>query len=501
MRSFPDLRIREGNGAPVRPDGDYVLYWMTSARRTGWNFALQRARDWAEELERPLLVLEALRVDYRYASDRLHSFVLQGMADNARALLAAPAHYLAYVEPSPGAGKGLLATLATRACVVVGDDYPAFFLPRMLAAAGRAVDVRLELIDGNGLLPVHAASRAFTRAHDFRRFLQRQLPLHLDAVPEANPLATLSDAGPAPLPTALREYWPAPPDALLAADPAALARLPIDHQVPPSRIRGGAEAGRQTLEKFFAGGIDHYGQHNHPDADATSGLSPYLHFGHVGAHQVFAALAAHEEWNPSRTADRANGSREGWWGMSATAEAFVDQLVTWRELGFNGCANLPDCDRYASLPEWARRTLAEHAGDERPELYDDDALEQAHTGDELWNAAQRELLVDGRIHNYLRMLWGKKLLEWSATPEQALARMLHLNDKYALDGRDPNSLSGIFWVLGRYDRAWGPERPIFGKIRYMTSASARRKLRLRDYLERWASPATSDPAGCREAAS
>jgi deoxyribodipyrimidine photo-lyase len=143
---------------------------------------------------------------------------------------------------------------------------------------------------------------------------------------------------------------------------------------------------------------------------------------------------------------------------------------------------MPEVDAYDSLPEWARRTLAEHEDDPREHLYELAAFRDAATHDPLWNAAQRQLRLEGRIHNYLRMLWGKKILEWSRTPQEALATMLDLNDRYALDGRDPNSLSGIFWCLGRYDRAWGPERPIFGKIRYMSSRNTARKVDVRGYL-------------------
>jgi deoxyribodipyrimidine photo-lyase len=182
---------------------------------------------------------------------------------------------------------------------------------------------------------------------------------------------------------------------------------------------------------------------------------------------------------------KAGGKRRGYWGLPESVEAFLDQLVTWRELGFHTAEKLPAYDRYESLPGWAQETLAAHAGDPRPELYDEETLERAGTGDELWNAAQTELVRDGRIHNYLRMLWGKKILEWTESPEAALRVMLRLNDRYALDGRDPNGVSGIFWCLGRYDRAWGPERPVFGKVRYMTSANTRRKKKVDGYLRRY----------------
>jgi deoxyribodipyrimidine photo-lyase len=149
------------------------------------------------------------------------------------------------------------------------------------------------------------------------------------------------------------------------------------------------------------------------------------------------------------------------------------------------CWQRDDYDRYESLPDWAQTTLAEHAGDQRPFVYRPEQLEAADTHDPLWNAAQRQLVGEGRIHNYLRMLWGKKVLEWSASPREALATLIELNNKYALDGRNPNSYSGIFWVFGRYDRAWGPERPIFGKIRYMSSENTARKVRVKDYIRRY----------------
>jgi deoxyribodipyrimidine photo-lyase len=223
---------------------------------------------------------------------------------------------------------------------------------------------------------------------------------------------------------------------------------------------------------------------NDLDRDVTSGLSPYLHFGHIGSHEVFARVMRHEGWLGQLPA-RATGAREGWWGVGAAAEAFLDQLVTWRELGFNTCAHRPDYDQYESLPAWALTTLERHAGDPREHLYSPDELEGARTHDPLWNAAQNQLRQEGRIHNYMRMLWGKKILEWSASPREALEVLIELNNKYALDGRDPNSYSGIFWTLGRYDRPWAPERPVFGTVRFMSSANTARKLRVKGYLQRY----------------
>jgi len=172
--------------------------------------------------------------------------------------------------------------------------------------------------------------------------------------------------------------------------------------------------------------------------------------------------------------------------MSPGAEAFLDQLITWRELGFNMSSMREDYAEFSSLPDWAQETLAVHEGDPRPRAYSLVEFREARTHDPLWNAAQRQLLKEGRIHNYLRMLWGKKILEWSPSPRDALAVMIELNDRYALDGRDPNSYSGIFWCLGRYDRGW-PERPIYGKVRSMSSKNTMRKVSLDKYLKTFSS--------------
>lgn len=242
----------------------------------------------------------------------------------------------------------------------------------------------------------------------------------------------------------------------------------------------------RTLRAFIRDRLAAYAtDRNQPEARAQSYLSPYLHFGHISAHQVFAEVTAVDDWSPERLAAKPNGSRRGWWGASEAVESFLDELITWREIGHNMSAHRSDHADYGSLPGWALETLAAHAADPRPVIYSLDELEAAETHDQLWNAAQRQLLQEGIIHNYLRMLWGKKILEWSPSPRQALDAMIQLNNKYAIDGRDPNSYSGIFWVLGRYDRAWGPEREIFGKVRYMSSENTARKLQVAGYIERY----------------
>jgi len=440
--------VQRANDRPVRAHGDHVLYWMIAARRSTWSFALDHALARATQLGRPLLVLEPLRAGYRWASDRHHAFVIDGMADNSTAFAAAGITYLSYVEPEAGAGKGLLEALAARACCVITDEQPGFFLPRMVRATAARLPVCVETVDGCGVFPLRAFDKAFTAARWFRRAWQA-MP-HLSTQPERWPLArpprVVRDAE---VPGNVLRRWPSARD---------ISSIAIDHTVPRVSYRGGSAAARIALDDFVSRRAAHYAERNHPDADAASGLSPYLHFGHISAHEVLARV---------------------------DEPGFRDELVTWRELAHNFCFHRADHDRYTALPAWARATLAKHKGDPRPERYTARELEQAATGDAVWNAAQRQLLRDGRIHNYLRMLWGKKILEWSATPQRAFATMVELNNKYAVDGRDPNSYAGILWTLGLFDRPWGPERSIFGTVRFMSSAATKRKLKMARYLAKY----------------
>ena len=483
MPAFPLSRLDAPHDIPPDPGGEWVLYWMIGQRRLTWNWALDRAADWARELKKPLLIVEAVGLDHPYASDRFHRVLLEGMRDHRRALKGTPVGYHAYAEPAKGAGQGLLATLAASAAVVVTDDLPHFIYPALLTSARKRVACRLEAVDSSGVIPVRHAERAFTTAYSFRRHLQKVLPEFLGERPSIDPLAR-----PLPpfkgLPADLLARWPAIPADLGDSGPE-LSALPIDHNVAPvSTYRGGPVAAATRLEHFLEERLDRYLGRNVPDDDVGSGLSPALHWGHIASHQIVQAVLDREGWNPGRLSPVAKGAREGWWGLSAPAEAFLDQIVTWRELGFNGVRHIPDATSWESLPAWARDTLNDHADDPRPERYSLAQFERAETADPLWNAAQRQLREKGMIHNYLRMLWGKKILEWSDSPGAALKTLYHLNDKYALDGRDPNSVSGIMWTLGRYDRGW-PERAIYGKIRSMSSPSTRRKVSVTSYLERF----------------
>ncbi|MEQ1728455.1 MAG: deoxyribodipyrimidine photolyase [Vicinamibacterales bacterium] len=479
----PAIRVRAVNDCAVNPAGQYVLYWMIANRRTRFNFSLDRALAWARELGRPVVVLEALRIDYPYASERLHRFVIDGMAANGIAFERSGILYYPYVEPAPGAARGLLERLSDAACLVVTDDFPCFFLPEVVKSAGRRVTVRLEAIDSNGLMPMAAVPQAYPAAVHLRRFIQKTLRTQLLDLPSASPLGLELPSRLATLPADVLTRWPAAEPDLLSGAPGTLGRLGIDHRVGVLPLRGGEDAANRVLCSFVQRHLGAYHErHSHPDDRGTSRLSPYLHFGQISAHEVFNAVMKAEGWSLGRLSRTVTGARQGWWGVRPGAEAFLDQLVVWRELGFNTCFRRPDdYDRFEGLPGWAQETLLLHSRDPRPYTYELRTFERAETHDPLWNAAQHELVRDGWMHNYMRMLWGKKILEWSATPQEALETMIAIMNRWALDGRDPNSYAGYTWVLGRYDRPW-PERPIYGTVRSMSSANTQRKIRVAAYL-------------------
>ncbi len=475
----PAERIAAANHAPLRGDGEFVLYWMIAHRRPHWNHALERAVERARELKRPLVVCEYLRSGHQWSCDRLHRLMIEGMAVNRAAFARTRAHYLPIVEERRGAGTAVLRALAARACCVVADDFPTYVHPRMVANLAAEAPCLVETVDANGLLPLRATAAAFLRAVDFRRMLQKTLAPHLGRFPAEDPLAGVR------LPRLADDALPAGTDldALLGG---GLAGLPIDHGIGPVALRGGFVAARARLADFLDHRLERYADDRTVLLDgAPSGLSPWLHLGHISAHEVVQAVWQRSGWTPDQLVAKADGSKDGWWGLPPASEGYLDQIITWRELGHHFAFHRADHTAYSSLPTWALKTFDEHRADRRTHLYTLDQLEQAQTHDELWNAAQRQLRGEGIIHNYLRMLWGKKVIEWSASPEEAWAALDHLNNRWAVDGCNPNSWSGIAWCFGRFDRPWAPLRPVFGSIRWMSSDNTRRKIDVKPYLARW----------------
>jgi len=453
-----DPRVRVLNDAGIRRGADYVLYWCQIARRPRDNLALEIAIEHADALGLPCLFYEGLRPDYPYASDRFHTFVLEGARDTARALRARGIAHAFFLPRTKDEARGVVAKLAERAALVVSDDSPTFIAEHN-ARAARRVGCRFVAIDDNAVVPL----ALFPKQEHAARTLRPKLHKVLDAW-----LVPLVERTPRKGPPA-RLDLPFPPLDLDRADVASLvASCAIDHAVAPvAEVRGGAEAAEERLDRFIRRRLASYAaDRNDPARDATSGLSPYLHFGMIGARRVALAV---------RDAGR-DGAYEG-------ATAFLEQLLVRRGLAFNFAARQPKHASYDAVPDWAKATLAAHERDRRPALLSIDDLEDARSPDPVWNAAQLELRARGGIQGYMRMLWAKLVITWTRTAREAFDALVRMNDRFALDGRDPDGYANIAWSFGLHDRPW-PERPIFGTVRSMTSKSAASKLDLEGYLAR-----------------
>ena len=502
--NLSNSRIRAMNEHDINPNGKFILYWMTSCRRFNYNASLQHAISLSKAISKPILVVEAISVTHKFSNDRFLSFMVQGMMNNIRDYNDNGLTYLPWVEIRDKPGNRMLYSLSKYSSCVILDDFPTYTPSKILNAAARTLKVRVDAVDSNGILPMKWAEKEFTTAYSFRRNMQKNLLDALQTIPDKNPMIDSNEnltVSPDIMKliekeigfksTPLEWLWRVAEGGEVGNN--AMAEFPIDHSVPVvQETSGGIDQARIRLQKFLNYKLKKYDtDRNNPDQPAVSGLSPWLHFGHISSFEIIENVFHRENWSPDSLnhEDTGKGTRSGWWGTSEAASSFLDQIITWRELGFNFAYNRPDYASIETIPNWAKISMSEHLKDDRL-IYTLDELEQADTHDEIWNAAQRELLRTGQMHNYMRMLWGKKILEWSPDPETAAERMIYINDKWALDGRDPNSYTGIFWVLGRHDRAWGPERPIFGKVRYMSSESAMRKLKLKNYLERYAKDET-----------
>ena len=474
--------------------GDCVVYWMISARRTRWNHGLQHAIDIANERNLPLVVVEALAIAHQWANDRSHTFVIQGMMDNKKAFEDSPITYVPYVETKPREARGLLEKWIEHASVLVIDEFPVYTPRRIKEIAVSIGKCEVHAVDSNGFISLRQ-NREFTTAYSLRRHLHKTIIEHMSQFPTPNPLALAQNLPSVDYSKVIQIFkesdTPITPYEFIwricekeDVGIGALSVLEIDHSVPPvQHTTGGSVAATKRWNEFFKGRLSDYTEHrNEPELNGSSGMSPYLHFGHISPHQILHEIFQKYDWDISQIVPPDNGRRSGWWGLPQYIESFLDQIIVWRDLGFIHCSRVQNHHEFASIPQWAQKTLKEHENDPRPYVYSFEEFENAETHDELWNAAQMQLRTDGMIHNYLRMLWGKKILEWTPTPEIAMEYMVALNDKWALDGRDPNTYTGIGWVLGKFDRGW-TERPVYGKIRCMTTDSTKRKYKTKKYIE------------------
>ena len=446
MTAAADERVSQlSHGDPAGPGP--VIYWMQRAQRAECNHALDLAVRTANSRDVAVFAYFGLTDDFPGANLRHYRFMLEGIAETSKNLADRGVRLLVRSE-APREGIVRLAG-ELGACAVVTD---VGYLPlhrRWRRRAASGLDVPLSAVETDCVVPASVASgHEEYAARTIRPKITRLLDAFLEEPEEAGPRRESVGAGPESESTGDIE--------------ALLEGLDIDRSVPPSPLwRGGRSHAASLLEEFLRHRIGSYHETaRDPAADTTSQLSPYLHFGQISPLEV--ALRASELDGPG-------------------PEAFMEQLVVRRGLAQNMTLHNGSFRRIGCLPDWALATLREHAGDRRDYLYSLQQLEGAETEDPYWNAAQTEMTATGRMHNYMRMYWGKKILEWSPSPQEALDRILALNDRWELDGRDPNGYAGALWCLGKHDRAW-KERPVVGKVRWMSPAGLERKFDMAAYV-------------------
>jgi deoxyribodipyrimidine photo-lyase len=439
-------RVQTLNEADVAADGAYVLYWMQQAQRAELNHALEYAVHRANELERPLLVAFGLMDDYPEANRRHYHFMLQGLADVAAALAERQIPFVV----RRGHPDDVALELAQTASLVVCDR--GYLRPQREWRTHVAQDAPCAVVqvESDVVVPVELVSdHQEHAARTIRPKITRHLGRFLVDLPKATPKT--------------RTPVPAVEGEDLSDVDALLDRLGLDDEVPVVPLFvGGTTAGQTVLKNFLADHLDVYAAHrNQPQTSDVSHMSKYLHFGQLSP--VWIAMEA---------------SRKP---ASENRDDFLEELIIRRELPMNFVYYQARYDQYSSLPEFARTTLSEHEDDLREHRYSRAQLEDAETHDPYWNAAMREMRATGYMHNYMRMYWGKKILEWSDTPQHAHATALYLNNKYFIDGRDANSFANVAWVFGQHDRGW-TERDVFGKVRYMNAAGLERKAKPKEYV-------------------
>lgn len=485
VKNINSYRVFEKNVAEPNSDGDFVLYWMQINRRFQYNYALDYAIGWANKLGKPLLIVEDLVCNYSWASDRTHTFMMQGMAEQLAEADEKGFNFLPLVESDKDQAIRIHEQLWKRAALLVTDEYPVYLMRERNESLPERMDIPYFTVDSNGLIPLKITDKAPYSAYFFRKVMQKHFVECYTHPPEELPFEELDNRDPVSFDDNEKQFKEKSREAL-ANLKSFISKLDIRHDVRPIGLEGTRRAALQRMHDFIGHELMRYEENrNDPDREATSGLSPWLHFGMISEYEIVkAALDRQPEgWDLDRISYN-KGSKGAFFNGDENIAGFLDEVITWREVGFHYAHHDPNYFLFESLPDWVQETLNDHRDDPREYIYSFEEFEQAQTHDEIWNAAQRQLVSEGIIHNYLRMLWGKKILEWTPDPETALEYMIELNNLYAIDGRDPNSYSGIFWVLGRFDRPW-QERPVYGKIRYMTSESTRKKVKLKEYLERF----------------
>lgn len=453
-----DTRITLLSARPY--GGGAVAFWMNRDQRIENNWALYYAAELAREKTCSLVIVFCLVPDFPGANLRHYDFMLRGLEHAAR---KAAGLNIPFVMLTGDPVAELPRFISECDIGAVVTDFSPLRTPRRWkdTVAGQ-VPVPVIEVDAHNIVPCRTASpkREYSAA-TFRRKVTPLLDDYLVPIPAIEPFSQEN----------MREYRTPDWKNLHRKGTYDRSILPVNSVEP------GTDAAYEQLDSFISHRLPRYHlDRNDPTKEAVSGLSPYLHFGQISAQDVALRVRS------------APGIPE------EAAGAFLEELIVRRELSDNFCCYEPSYDNIGCLPEWARRTLDEHRDDPREYVYSYDELDRALTHDPLWNAAQREMVITGRMHGYMRMYWAKKILEWSSSPEEAIQYAINLNDRYELDGRDPNAYVGVLWSIGGvHDRAW-PERAVFGKIRYMSAGGCARKFDVKRYC-RYVGNLDSDGSG------
>ena len=459
----PRITIRR-DGAPD-PGGKCVVYWMQRAQRGIDNHAVNVAVALANALGLPLVVYFAAISNFPHANLRHYAFLQQGLADIEHDLGERNITFIMRRAPNESHERFFH---DVQAAMVIGDENPMREPEKWRQRLAQILTIPFWTVDTDVVIPSKLIEKAQYGAYTIRPRLYRLLPDYL--VPYENPPALYK--------------WKRPSNfhADSVHEDITAGWPDLDRSVPPvEQWRGGTHAALKRLKLFTSNLLPNYDTHrNKPELDGSSALSPYLHYGHLGPQTIALAVRDAAAADPS---------------LQAAKDSYFNELIVWRELAINFVKFSPDTYDTADAAEnWARISIAEHARDEREHVYKLAQLERAETYDELWNAAQIQMVETGWMHNVMRMYWAKKILEWTPDVATAVQYAIHLNDKYELDGRDPNGYSGIAWsMLGKFDRPWF-DRPIFGKIRYMSGESTGRKFNSKLYIRQMQALRTNQPA-------
>lgn len=450
MAGDPRVTVRRG-GAPQ--SGRCVVYWMQRAQRGRDNHALDIAINVANALGLPCVAYFAAVKNFPHANLRHYAFMNEGLPDVEEDCADRGVGFVMRRAPDESHER-FFADVG--AAMVVGDENPLRGPEQWRRRLAKRLRIPFWTVDADVIVPSKLLEKAHFSAGVIRPRLMRMLPEFLR--PYENVRA--------------EKVWKRPRGLQVEDVSTDLTRGwgDFDRSVRPVEAwRGGRKAGMKRLELFIAKMLEGYErERSRPEVDGTSKLSPYLHFGHIGPLTIALAVKAAAKKHPR---------------MKSAQNAFLDELIVWRELSVNFVRYQPEYDSTACADNWARLTIAKHDRDEREALYTLKQMEEARTHDDLWNAAQLQMVHYGWMHNSMRMYWAKKILEWTRDTATAMKRAIYLNDRYFLDGRDPNGYAGVAWaILGKFDRAWG-ERPVFGKRRYMSEASTSRKFDAEGYIE------------------